>query len=520
MKSRRQALHRRAGELLRDDLERAAAEPEVIAHHFTQAVLDDLAIEWWGKAGDQALRRSAFQEAIAHLGRAIAMADKADGTTSRETGDASGRRLKLQTDYGQAVMWSKGFAAEETKAAFAREAELAADAGNFSARFTAFLGQFRVACTAGELRSARELALTLLREAEETGELEEAATVANNVLGLTAYWQADFVEARSRCTTALAACGAGSDSMDRGVWRTLATSFLALTFWQLGEIERGRELIDESAERTAKGGRVPEILEALFYKSYFELWRDDPIATLSAAEALAAVARAHGVSQYLHEAEMHLGWAQGRTGEPAAGAAQIQKVLAAFVEQHVRVNLGFYTGLLAELEAETLGPESALARVDEAFGLSNQVELRCSLPFLHRLRGNILLKHEPANPAPAEEAFKTAIAIATKQSARSPRLQAALSLAKLYQLTGRPAEAHDVLAPALEGFSPTPEMPEIAEAQSLLATLAESNEVKGAAAQRRRMTHLRVAYGHALIATRGYGAPETTEAFTAAREFD
>ena len=90
----------------------------------------------------------------------------------------------------------KGFAAEETKAALAREAELAADAGNFSARFTAFLGQFRVACTAGELRSARELALTLLREAEETGELEEAATVANNVLGLTAYWQADFVEAR------------------------------------------------------------------------------------------------------------------------------------------------------------------------------------------------------------------------------------------------------------------------------------------------------------------------------------
>ena len=56
--------------------ERVAAEPEVIAHHFTQAGLDDLAIEWWGKAGDQALRRSAFQEAIAHLGKAIEMADK------------------------------------------------------------------------------------------------------------------------------------------------------------------------------------------------------------------------------------------------------------------------------------------------------------------------------------------------------------------------------------------------------------------------------------------------------------
>src|SRR6202042_1116138 len=61
LKSRRQALHARAAEILRES---ASPEPEPIAHHFTQAGLDDLAIEWWGKAGDQALRRSAFQEAI------------------------------------------------------------------------------------------------------------------------------------------------------------------------------------------------------------------------------------------------------------------------------------------------------------------------------------------------------------------------------------------------------------------------------------------------------------------------
>ena len=91
LKSRRQALHRRAAEVLRD----ANAEPEAIAHHFTEAGLDDLAIEWWGKAGDQALRRSAFQEAIAHLGKAIEMADRA-GTTARSApggSAASNRRL-------------------------------------------------------------------------------------------------------------------------------------------------------------------------------------------------------------------------------------------------------------------------------------------------------------------------------------------------------------------------------------------------------------------------------------------
>ena len=80
LKSRRQALHRRAAEVVDAS---ANAEPEAIAHHFTQAGLDDLAIEWWGKAGDQALRRSAFQEAIAHLGKAIEMADKAGGASQR-----------------------------------------------------------------------------------------------------------------------------------------------------------------------------------------------------------------------------------------------------------------------------------------------------------------------------------------------------------------------------------------------------------------------------------------------------
>jgi hypothetical protein len=99
----------------------------------------------------------------------------------------------------------------------------------------------------------------------------------------------------------------------------------------------------------------------------------------------------------------------------------------------------------------------------------------------------MLLKCDPANPAPAEEAFLSAIAIAKQQSTRSFELRAALSLAKFYQLTRRPAEAHAVLTPALEGFAPTPEMPEIAEAQALLAALEDIDEVKAAVAHRRQM---------------------------------
>ncbi len=98
LKSRRQILHRRVAEVLRDRFAGStAAEPQLLAHHFTQAGLTEAAIEWWGKAGDQALRRSAFQEAISHLGKAIAMADQ--GTDSPPPSD----RLRLQIAYSNAM---------------------------------------------------------------------------------------------------------------------------------------------------------------------------------------------------------------------------------------------------------------------------------------------------------------------------------------------------------------------------------------------------------------------------------
>ena len=111
LKSRRQVLHRRIAETLRDRFaDKAAAEPEVLAHHFTQARLTDAAIEWWGKAGDQALSRSAFQEAIAHLGKAIEMADSTDATRPQAVAGnlPIDKRVTLQTSYARAIMWSPG----------------------------------------------------------------------------------------------------------------------------------------------------------------------------------------------------------------------------------------------------------------------------------------------------------------------------------------------------------------------------------------------------------------------------
>ena len=110
--------------------------------------------------------------------------------------------------------------------------------------------------------------------------------------------------------------------------------------------------------------------------------------------------------------------------------------------------------------------------LDEALALTHQGESRFCLAFLLRPRGHLLLRRDSGETSFAEEAFGAAITVAKEQGARCYHLQAALPVAKLYQSTGRSVEAHAVLAPALEGFSPTPEMPEIAEAQALLSQLA------------------------------------------------
>jgi predicted ATPase len=145
----------------------------------------------------------------------------------------------------------------------------------------------------------------------------------------------------------------------------------------------------------------------------------------------------------------------------------------------------FFDGLikiaLAEAEARASDVDRAIAILDETLATCERIGHRAFEAELHRVRGEMLLKRDPTNPAPVEEAFQAAITVAKGQSTRSFELRAALALAKLYQSTGRPAEAHAVLAPALEGFSPTPEMLEIAEAEELLAGLAQWSATNGSA---------------------------------------
>ena len=164
------------------------------------------------------------------------------------------------------------------------------------------------------------------------------------------------------------------------------------------------------------------------------------------------------------------GWASAATGAPASGLEDMRRGVQLLREQNVVWFDGLLKIVLAESEAEAGDSDRALAILCEALVTVDRTGYRAFEAELHRARGDMLLKRGAGDLSSAEEALQTAVAIAGRQGTRSFGLRAALSLTKLYQSTNHPADAHAILAPALEGFAPTLEMAEIAEAVVFLAS--------------------------------------------------
>jgi predicted ATPase len=61
-------------------------QPEVAAYHYTEAGLTNEAIDYWQRAGQQALQRSAYAEAMSHLTRAFLSSSSACASLSQMRG--------------------------------------------------------------------------------------------------------------------------------------------------------------------------------------------------------------------------------------------------------------------------------------------------------------------------------------------------------------------------------------------------------------------------------------------------
>jgi predicted ATPase len=348
------------------------------------------------------------------------------------------------------------------------------------------------------------------------------AGVAHRACGATHWFAGEYVEARDHLERALALFQPVRDDdlafrfgQDAGV---AAMFYLALVLWPMGDVERAVSLVGAAEARISGLAHIGTRANLKMHAALFELMRGDlSRAALNGAE-LARLAREHDLPMWGAFGVFLEGLAWAQSGAPGGGLEDMRRGVDLLREQ----NAVFFDGLikisLAETEAAAGDADRALAILDEATATSERTGHHAFDAELHRVRGEIMLRRDPTNPAPAEAEFGRAIEIASRQGARSFGLRATLALANLYQSTGRPVEAHDILAPALEGFAPAPEMPEIAEGQVLLAALAETEEVKNAAASRQRRLQLQTSYSKALMWSQGYGSEEAKAAFARAQE--
>jgi tetratricopeptide (TPR) repeat protein len=276
LKSRRQILHRQIADVLRDEFPAvAAAEPELVAHHLTRAGLDEPAIEWWGKAGDQALRRSAFKEAAAHLGKAIELADKLAASAGT---DPSADRLRLHTSYGQALMWSMGYQAPETSAAFARARELASLVEDPAERFSTYYGLWAGHLVRGEHAPMRETAEVSLREAAARPESPEAV-IAHRVFGTTCWYFGDFAGAHDHFQKSIELYDQAwhPDFVNRfgNDPRAIAEIFDALALWVLGRVDEASPLADRALADAKSAAHVPTLSNILLFRALLGIVRRD-----------------------------------------------------------------------------------------------------------------------------------------------------------------------------------------------------------------------------------------------------
>jgi predicted ATPase len=468
----RRALHARIGEVLRDRFTTMAdAEPEVVAHHFTQAALAEAGIEWWKKAGERALRSSAYEEAIAHLEKALVLTGALAESPAQRL-----LRLRLQIANGQALIHARGFAAPETAAAFTRAREFASGVEDVTERFPVYYGLWAGSWVRGEFAQMREPALAFLDDTKKRPGTREAS-IAHRLLGSTCWLQGDFIEARMHLKNSLAIYDSERDrdfafrfGQDTGV---SATIILALTLWPLGEIKWASQCADKATTQAAMSTHVATEAFAHGYKSLFEMMRRDVGRALHEGEVVLGLAREHVMPQWLAIGTFTQGWARWHSGDREAGEKEMRKGMALFREQGIRCPLPLCAVLLAEIEDQLGRNDHALAILDDALADAERTGQHHFDAELHRQSGAILLRKTPSDVTAAEAAFMRAIEVARSQQTRTFELRAAMGMARLWRSQDKPQLARQLLAPIYGWFTEGFDTRDLKEAKALLDKLAD-----------------------------------------------
>jgi class 3 adenylate cyclase/predicted ATPase len=471
LKSTRQQYHQRSAQVLTAQFpEIVEMQPEVVAQHYTEAGLGAQAMLYWQRAGQQALQRSANQEAIQHLTIGLALLP-----TLPEIPARAQQELDLQMALGPALSATKGPAAPEVEQTYARAQALCAQLGETPQLFPTLRGLCRFYQSRGALHTARELGQQLARLAQRaaapTPRLE-----AHDALGSTLFFLGEYAAAWTHLEQ-------GITLMDPSMQQALALhigeapgvrclAYAALTLWCLGypaqAVRRSQEALDLAEELTHS--------HSLAYAQHFAAFlyhrRREAPAIQGLAEALLALATAQGFPHYVGFGTCWQGVALAMQGQGEAGLAQTRQGMAAVLATGQALARPLCLILLAEATGHAGQIDEGLCLLTEALATLQASGRGDLLAEAYRLQGEFLLRRAAPDAGQAEACFRQALATTRRQEAKSWELRAAMSLSRLWQQQGKRDQARELLAPIYTWFTEGFDTADLQEAKALLDELS------------------------------------------------
>ncbi|MER9256603.1 AAA family ATPase [Mesorhizobium sp. M0598] len=471
LRSTRQKLHSRIAKVLEERWpDVVETQPELLAHHFTQAGLMERAVDYWQRAGERAFRRSAAAEATGHLAKSIELL-----RTLPEDRAQAERELHLQTMLGQACIARHGYAASETAAAFARARDLVEAIGDVSQQFPVLYGFWAVQYVRMAVREQQNLARHILALAEQHPDPERLC-VAHRICGATNEMTGELPAAREHLEQAIALYDPerhGSTAFTFGQDLGVAVlSHLVWVLWLLGYPDQASRRQAEALALARRVGHKNTLGFALMYSAMAGAYGHNAGVAAEHSASLLELAREQKFDLWRAGATVVNGWATARQGHGAVGIAAIERGLAEWTGSGAEWMRPFFLSLLADACALSGDVLRALGELDEAKAAVERTGQRWPDAELHRLRGQFLTAlPDGGRPGEASAAFQSAIQIGRRQSAKFWELRAATSLARLWRDEGKHADARDLLAPVYAWFTEGFETPDLKEARALLDTL-------------------------------------------------
>jgi predicted ATPase len=474
LKSRRQVLHRRVGEALLDNLAATAAEPELMAHHFTQAGLTEAAIEWWGKAGQRSLESSALVEAVGQLTRAIAQIATLPATAALRR-----EEIKLQVALISPLMHLKGYAAEQTKAAAERARLLIEQAEALGEPpedplllFSVLFGVWVASYVAFNGEVMRSLAAQFLAFAGKQG-TTVPLMVGNRMMGTSLLLTGDIAEARAHLDRAIAL-------YDPVRHRPLATrlgqdvgvsilSYRSFALWSLGYPAAALADADHALKDARETGHAASLMFALAVTSWTHIQRANYATANIQLDEVVGLAGEKGALYWKAQGTLEQGWLFALTGKASDAVDKIISGLTEWRSTGSTLLMPFNLSCLARAHAELGKFDDAWRCIGEAITTVETTQERLWQAEIHRMAGEIALLEPDA--AKAEAHFERALAVARGQQAKSWELRAAMRMARLWRDQGKRDEARDLLAPIYGWFTEGFDTLDLKKAKALLGEL-------------------------------------------------